>query len=70
MSTIAIIIFVAIGLVLMMLLSDRRRDQLFLKGEKDYTPSHRDTSLAGYIVGMGVLVGITVLVVRACEGSF
>ena len=70
MSTIAILIFVAIGLVIMMLLSDRRSDRLFLKGEKDYIPSDRDSSLAGYIIAMGVLVGITVLVVRACEGSF
>ena len=50
--------------------NDRRSDRLFLKGEKDYIPSDRDSSLAGYIIAMGVLVGITVLVVRACEGSF
>jgi len=49
--------------------NDRRSDRLFLKGEKDYIPSDRDSSLAGYIIAMGVLVGITVLVVRACEGS-
>jgi hypothetical protein len=61
MSTIAIVIFIAIGLVILMRLNDRG---------KDYTPSDRGSSLASYIVAMGVLLGITVLVVRACQGSF
>jgi hypothetical protein len=43
-------------------LTDRARDQLVLKKEKD-----RDSSLAGYIVAVLVLLGITVLAVRACE---
>lgn len=67
MSTILIIIFVAIGLAIMMGLTDRARDQLLLKREKDYIPSDRDSSLAGYIVAVLVLLGITVLAVRACE---
>jgi hypothetical protein len=63
MSTIAIVIFVAIGLVILMRLSDRE------EGE-EYTPPDRGSSLANYIVAMGVLLGITVLLVRACQGSF
>jgi hypothetical protein len=63
MSTIAIVIFIAIGLVILMRLKDREEG-------KDYTPSDSGSSLASYIVAMGVLLGITVLVVRACQGSF
>jgi len=63
MSTIAIVIFVAIGLVILMRLNDRE------EGE-EHTPSDRGSSLANYIVAMGVLLGITVLLVRACQGSF
>jgi uncharacterized membrane protein len=70
MSTIAIIIFVAIGLVIMMHLNDQTRDQLSLTEEKHYAPFNRNSSLAGYIVAIGVILGITVLAVRACEGSF
>lgn len=50
------------GLILMRL-NDRE------EGE-EYTPSDRGSSLANYIVAMGVLLGITVLLVRACQGSF
>jgi hypothetical protein len=64
------VILIAIGLLIMMGLHDRRRDQLSLKKEKDYIPSDRDSSLAGNIAAIGVLLAITVLVVRACEGSF
>jgi hypothetical protein len=70
MSTIAIVILVAIGLMIMMGLNERTRDQLFLKEKKDYIPSDKASSLAGYIVAMGVLFGITVLIVRACQGTF
>lgn len=70
MSTIAIIIFVAIGLVIMMHLNDQTRDQLSLTEEKHYAPFNRNSSLAGYIVAIGVILGITVPAVRACEGSF
>jgi len=63
MSTIAIVIFVAIGLVILMRLDDREQG-------KEYSLSARGSSLASYIVAMGVLLGITVLVVRACQGSF
>jgi uncharacterized membrane protein YidH (DUF202 family) len=70
MSTVVIIVLVAIGLVIMMGLTDRARDQLLLKKKKDYIPSDRDSSLAGYIVAVLVLLGITVLAVRACEVSF
>lgn len=70
MSTVAIIIFVAIGLVIMMHLNDQTRDELSPTEEKHHAPSNRNSSLAGYIVAMGVLLGITVLVVRACETSF
>jgi hypothetical protein len=63
MGTIAIVIFVAIGLVILMRLNDRE------EGE-EYTPSDRGSTLANYIVAMGVLLGITVLLVRACQGSF
>jgi uncharacterized membrane protein YidH (DUF202 family) len=70
MSTIAIVILVAIGLMIMMGLNERTRDLLFLKEKKDYIPSDRASSLAGYIVAMVVLFGITVLVVRACQGTF
>jgi len=59
MSTIAIVIFVAIGLVLLMRLNDR-----------EDTPSVGGSSLAAYIVAVGVLLGITVLFVRGCQGSF
>jgi hypothetical protein len=70
MSTIVIIILVAIGLVIMMGLTDRARDQLFLRKGKDHIPSDRDSSLASDIVAIGVILGITVLAVRACGGSF
>jgi len=63
MSTIAIVIFVAIGLVRLMRLDDREQG-------KEYSSSARGSSLASYIVAMGVLLGITLLVVRACQGSF
>jgi hypothetical protein len=63
MSTIAIVIFVAIGLVILMRLNEREEG-------KDYAPSDRGSSLASYIVAMGVLLGIIVLVVRGCQGSF
>ena len=58
MSTTAIAILVAIGLLILMRLNDREE-------EKD-----RGAALSGYITAMGVLLGITVLVVRACQGSF
>jgi hypothetical protein len=54
MSTIAIVILVAIGLVIMMHLN------LWEEG----------SALASYIVAMGVLLAITVVVVRKCQGSF
>ena len=54
MSTIAIVIFVAIGLVILMHLNLREEG----------------SALASYIIAMGVLLGITVLVVRGCQGSF
>ena len=63
MSTIAIVIFVAIGLVILMRLDDREQG-------KEYSSSASGSSLASYIVAMGVLLGITLLVVRACQGSF
>jgi len=63
MSTIAIVIFVAIGLVILMRLDDREQG-------KEYSSSARGSSLASYSVAMGVLLGITLLVVRACQGSF
>ena len=47
MSTIAIVIFVAIGLVIMMRLDDREQG-------KEYSSSARGSSLASYIVAMGV----------------
>lgn len=53
MSTIAIVILVAIGLMIMMGLNERTRDQLFLKEKKDYIPSDKASSLAGYIVRHG-----------------
>jgi hypothetical protein len=59
MSTTAIVILIAIGLVLLMRLNDR-----------DDTRSVRGSSLAGYITAVGVLLGITVLFVRACQGTF
>jgi hypothetical protein len=60
MSTVAILILVAIGLVLMMRLNDREEGK----------ESDRGSSLASYIVAIGVLLGITVLLVRACQGTF
>ena len=63
MSTIAIVIFVAIGLVMLMRLNDREKG-------KEYTPYARGSSLATYIVATGILLGITVLFVRACQSSF
>ena len=59
MSTTAIVILIAIGLVLLMRLNDR-----------EDTRSVRGSSLAGYITAVGVLLGITVLFVRACQGTF
>jgi hypothetical protein len=64
MSTTAIVILVAIGLVIMMQLNGRARDQ------EDSTPRDKGSSLAGYLAAMGVVLGITVLLVRACQGSF
>jgi hypothetical protein len=64
MSTTAIVILVAIGLVIMMQLNGRARDQ------EDSAPPDKGSSLAGYIAAMGVVLGITVLLVRACQGSF
>jgi hypothetical protein len=64
MSTTAIVILVAIGLVIMMQLNGRARDQ------EDSTPPDKGSSLAGYVTAMGVVLGITVLLVRACQGSF
>ena len=65
MSTTAIVILVAIGLVIMMQLNGRARDQ------EDSTRPDKGSSLAGYIAAMmGVVLGITVLLVRACQGSF
>jgi hypothetical protein len=58
MSTTAIVILVAIGLVLLMRLNDRE------------DASVRGSSVAGYIAAVGVLLGITVLFVRACQGTF
>jgi hypothetical protein len=60
MSTTAIVILVAIGLVIMMQLN----------GQEDSTPPDKGSSLAGYIAAIGVVLGITVLLVRACQGSF
>ena len=57
MSTIAIVIFVAIGLVVMMLLNDREEG-------RDYA-RYKGSSLAGYIVAVAVLLGIAVIVLRA-----
>ena len=64
MSTTAIVILVAIGLVIMMRLNDRSGDQ------EDSTRPDKGSSLAGYLAATGVVVGITVLLVRACQGSF
>jgi hypothetical protein len=64
MSTTAIVILVAIGLVVMMRLNDRARDR------EDSIPPDKGSSLAGYLTAMGVVLGITVLLVRACQGSF
>jgi hypothetical protein len=61
MSTIAIVIFVAIGLVVMMRLNDREEN-------RDYA-RYKGSSLAGYIVAAGVLVGIGFIVLRACQGG-
>ena len=63
MGTVPILILVAIGLVLLMRLNDREEG-------KEYTPSGRGSSLASYIVALGVLLGITVIFVRACQGNF
>jgi hypothetical protein len=63
MSTIAIVIIVAIGLVLLMHLNDPEKG-------KEYAPYARGSSLATYILAMGLLLGVTVLVVRMCQGSF
>ena len=64
MSTTAIVILVAIGLVIMMQLNGRARDQ------DNSTRPDKSSSLAGYITAIGVVLGITVLLVRACQGSF
>jgi hypothetical protein len=63
MSTVAILILVAIGLVLMMRLNDRKEGL-------EYTPSDQGTSIASYLVAGLVLLGITVILVRACQGTF
>jgi hypothetical protein len=59
MSTIAILIFIAIGLILLMRLNDRE------EGNARY----RGSSLAGDIIAVGVLLGIGVLVLRAYHGG-
>jgi hypothetical protein len=64
MSTTAIVILVAIGLVIMMRLNDRAGNQ------EDSNRPEKGSSLAGYIVASGVVLGITVLLVRACQGTF
>ena len=64
MSTTAVVILVAIGLVIMMQLNGRARDQ------EDSTRPDKGSSLAGYIAAIGVVLGITVLLVRACQASF
>ena len=56
MSTIAILIFIAIGLVLLMRLNDREEGREYVR--------YRGSSLAGYIIAVGVLLGIGVLVLR------
>jgi hypothetical protein len=55
MSTIAIVIFIAIGLVVLMQLTDRE---------------DRGSSLAGYVIALAVALGVAVLVVRSCQGTF
>ena len=62
MSTTALVILVAIGLVIMMQLNGRARDQ-------ENSSRSDGSSLAGYITAIGVVLGITVLLVRACQGS-
>ena len=64
MNTTAIVILVAIGLVIMMRLNDGARNQ------EDSNRPEKGSSLAGYIVAIGVVLGITVLLVRACQGTF
>jgi len=64
MSTTAIVILVAIGLVIMMQLNGRAHDQ-----DESSRPD-KSSSLAGYITAIGVVLGITVLLIRACHGSF
>ena len=54
MSTTAIVILVAIGLVIMMQLNGRARDQ------EDSTPPDKGSSLAGYIAAIGVVLGETI----------
>jgi hypothetical protein len=61
MSTIAILIFIAIGLVLLMRLNDREEGREYAR--------YRGSSLAGYIIAVGVLLGIGVLVLRAYQGG-
>lgn len=61
MSTIAILIFIAIGLVLLMRLNDREEGREYVR--------YRGSSLAGYIIAVGVLLGIGVLVLRAYQGG-
>jgi hypothetical protein len=55
MSTIAVVIFIAIGLVILMRLTDR---------------DDTGASLAGYVIALAVALGISVLVVRSCAGTF
>jgi hypothetical protein len=52
--TIAIVISIVIGLVPLMHLNLREEG----------------SALASYIVATGILLGITVLVVRGCQGTF
>jgi hypothetical protein len=61
MSTIAILIFIAIGLIVLMRLNDREEG-------REYARS-RGSSLAGDIIAVGVLLGIGVLVLRAYQGG-
>ena len=61
MSTIAIVIFLAIGLVVLMRLNDREEGS-------DYA-RYKGSSLASYIVAVGVFLGIGVIVLRACQGG-
>jgi hypothetical protein len=62
MSTIAVVIFIAIGLVILMRLNDREEG-------REYARS-KGSSLAGYITALAVALGIAVILIRGCQGSF